>query len=88
MHVKQRFPNFFSGFTPSEHDVYSLQELKNLDFVKRWMSNKTFHQFSISVGRRELAYLMCELDGGKEFWVIAYLKDFEGFELPNWEKKK
>lgn len=36
MKVKRRFPNFFSGFEETEHEVNTLEELLELDWIKAY----------------------------------------------------
>lgn len=34
MKIRRRYPNFFSGFEETEHEVNSLEELKNISWIK------------------------------------------------------
>jgi hypothetical protein len=83
MKVVQRFPNFFSGFTPEKYEVATLEELKKLPFVEKWINKDNFYRLSISRSHRPQALLMCELDEGQSFWAIAFLTEHNGFDLPN-----
>ena len=88
MKIVQRFPNFFSGFTPEKYEVSSLEELKEIPFIKRWINSEKFYRLSISRSDKDQALLMCELNEGQEFWAIAFLTQHEGFDLPIWKKNQ
>lgn len=80
IHVKQRFPNFFSGFTPVEKSISTLQELQEIDFVARWINNPKFDKLSLGPG-----ILMAEMNNGS-YWAIAFLKgDTASLNLPRWK---
>jgi len=34
MKVKRRYPNYFSGFDETEHEINTLEELKEIDWIK------------------------------------------------------
>jgi hypothetical protein len=36
MKIKRRFPNFFSGFEETEHEVNSLNELLEIEWIKNY----------------------------------------------------
>lgn len=36
MKIKRRFPNYFSGFEETEHEVNSKKELLNIDWIKNY----------------------------------------------------
>ena len=38
MRIKRRFPNFFTGFEETEHEVTSKEELLELDWVKHLLT--------------------------------------------------
>ena len=42
MRLKRRFPNFFSGFEETEHEVNTLDELLEIPWVKAYSENPKF----------------------------------------------
>ena len=88
MIVKQYFPSFFVGFNPKVNEVNSIEELFDLDYIKRASKLPGFYRFSYDhwEGDNRLT-LMCEEDYGKKWYVIAYIYQFreiEVGELPKW----
>lgn len=78
MKVKRRFPNYFTEFEETEHEINSKEELLELDWIKqlknddRWVglyySPKTFNDnpdYLMSLFRRG--------DGKISYFVIGYL---------------
>lgn len=87
-HFKQHYPNFCEGFESEEKDFETLEELKEIETVKKWIGEKYFYRLSISSHfhqRYTQHLLMAELKNGNEWWVIGYLK--EPVELPKFEAK-
>lgn len=87
MKVKERCPNFVAHDPDDlrESDFNSVEELHNIDWIKRWITDPGFYRLSVR-GSRDL---MCEYDGGKRFYFIARLED-NSVGLPQWvrpEKK-
>jgi hypothetical protein len=85
-HFKQHYPNFCEGFESEEKDFETIEELKEIETIKRWMADRDFHRLSLSsTYRPEFSQhcLMAELNGGKNWWVIGYLKD--AVDLPKFD---
>ncbi len=80
-HLKQRFPNFFSGFTPAEYDFDTLEEMLEFPFVKNWTSKDDFLRLSKSRMNSKQQLLMVELTDGT-FWAIGFLTDSYDLNLP------
>jgi len=80
--LKQRFPNFFSGFIPKEYDFDTIEELLDIPFVKRWMEMPKFFRLTKSRMKSSQQILMCELNEGKEFWAIGWLYNSYDLDLP------
>lgn len=83
--VKRHIPGFTSTDSSEEttFTVGSLEELKELSFVKNFTCSKDFHQLSVSRGWGGRS-LMAELNGGESFYVIAHLPDDEELDLKDW----
>lgn len=87
--VKRRFPNFFTGFEETEHVVKNKEELENIEWVRKFIENETFHTLAISDDGYGYPMLMVfnnydeEYNGCKEWWVIGYI--IEGDNLDNLE---
>lgn len=81
---KQHIPAFVDGQEPVETVVESQDELLALPCVSAWRAEgNRFHRFSLADDR----YLMAELNGGQEFWVVGYiLGGRDRLSLPTWVK--
>jgi hypothetical protein len=72
MNKIQRYrPACFSGYEDESASFNSLDELIKIEWIASWKEDKDFHKFSIS---RE-QWLMCELKGGTEWWVVGYFHE-------------
>lgn len=81
MKVAQHIPGWADGIPPESGEAETTAELLSQPWVVRWTEHPKFHRWSQSAyGDRWL--LMCELNEGREWWVIAYL-DAEP-DLPVW----
>lgn len=85
--VRQRYPNFITGFPATVVDFDTLDELNEVPFIKRWVSEPTFVKLSLSG-----TLLMAE-KSDHTFWAVAYLKNLQGepsdlsdLGLPVWVK--
>lgn len=66
---------------PPEFDCVDTAAVLALDWVLRWRSMDGFYRYSVS----DSAYLMAELKGGDEFYVIGIRVSGEPFTgLPEW----
>ncbi len=78
---RQHIPGFVDGFNSFEFDFDTIEELLEHPWIKKWKNieniGKPFHRFFISEN-----LLICEMDGGKERWVLGYIKHPELIELP------
>jgi hypothetical protein len=83
--VTQHLPGYVDTKDgPEHHAVLNTRELLALPFIARWREGPEFHRFSIS---RERDLLLCELNGGRRWWVMAYLtadNPTELLDLPVW----
>ena len=76
-------PAYFSGFDEEDATVRELSDLLAIPWVASWTHLPNFHRFSIAD-----QHLMAELDGGKEFWGVAYFPDGKpALSLPEWESR-
>jgi hypothetical protein len=72
MNKIQRYrPACFSGYEDEHASFNSLDELMKIEWIASWKDHTDFYQFSIS---RE-QWLMCEVKGGTEWWVIGYFHE-------------
>jgi len=77
MKLKRRFPNYFSGFEETEHEVNSYDDLMNIG----WVKNITHYKFpgddfvrlaySPSSSPEYPSHLMAVNE--KSFWVVGYI---------------
>lgn len=90
--LRRRFPNFVSGFPETEHEILSEQQFHKIDWIANISKQKDFYRFSQNdmggcYPGSKLA-LMVELNEGKNFFVIGYIKSKEKIEwLPEWKRK-
>jgi hypothetical protein len=100
MRVRQHIPSFFEGFEPRRTYVFNTEDLEGLEFIRHWSEEQMFHRFAVhrhyfhrhGHGEDEDVHLMlAEFDGGKQWWVIAYLEGDDSLEIlakyPEWEVK-
>jgi hypothetical protein len=77
MKLKRRFPNFFTGFEETEHEVNSLEDLHNIDWIKHLneIPNWLGLYYSPSGSATGPNYLMSLTQGEDEvvYFVIGYL---------------
>lgn len=82
MIVKRRYPNYFSGFEETEYNFKTVDELKEIDFIKGFMESPGFTKLSIAKSTVNISYshLMAEYnnDGKHTWWAIAYFPDGYG----------
>jgi hypothetical protein len=78
MIVKRRFPNFFSGFESTEHQVSTLDELLEIDWIKAYddIPNHLGMYYSPKSGKSSPDLLMSLVrgeDGKVIFFVVGYI---------------
>src|ERR1700722_13496695 len=72
--IKQRFPNFMTGFASEVFTFDTIDQLEKASFISRWMNNEKFYQLSISPSNMGQKTLMVELTDNS-FWAIGYIKN-------------
>lgn len=77
---KQHIPPFVDGYEPQIFQFEKLEDLLSYDLVARNKEREDFHQFSLSDN-----YLMVEYKNGDEWWVLGFIDDISGLELPKWQ---
>ena len=82
MKIKQYMPNYFDGFPLEEAEFESVEELRKIPFVKRWIEGPHFERFSLNCSKSSVA-LMAELREGKEWWVVGFISGGKP-DLPRW----
>lgn len=95
MRVRQHIPNFAEGFEPEKTYVFTADELERLEFIHNWTQHQMFYRFAVHrhYYRHEddIHLMLAEFDGGKEWWVIAYLEGEDSLKIlakyPEWEAK-
>ena len=92
--IKQHIPGFVSGYDPVTAKFETLNDLLNIDFVKRWAKDReewtdAFYQISMDENYGVI-YLMAELSGGFKWYVVGYITgiDKNDLGLPQWKAKK
>jgi hypothetical protein len=81
MKIKRRFPNYFSGFPETEHEVSNYEEFVNIDWIKNATEMSGHHVLayskSNSADRPHLLMTFSGYDekygGCKNWFVIGYL---------------
>lgn len=84
-------PGYVSGYESVVDCVATQEQLLSLPYVATWARDPRFHRFSVSLSRypdiSRDAHLICELNGGGEWWVVAIIEDGETFGLPIWDSE-
>lgn len=83
MRVVEYWPNFVErgDEAPLIVSFETLDELLAVPFVAQWKDSPNFYRFSVSD-----EWLMAELRGGREWWVVAKLPDGFPEGLPKWDR--
>jgi hypothetical protein len=95
MKIRQHIPSFCvdaRNESPLDTDFNNLQELMEIDYIKRWTEYERFHQFSISkyedpMTGSSVYCLIGELKNQQnEWWVVGYLHgdNVDNLDLPDW----
>ena len=66
---------------PEPLEYETLQDILDMDFIKRFLSREDFYKFS-----RSGNHLMLELRDGYEWHVVATIENIEALDLPEWDK--
>lgn len=84
MIVTRYRPAYFTGFPDEQVTVGTLADLMTVPWVAQWTEISTFHRFSVGdyYGK---GLLMCELDEGQTWWVVAILDSTDNLGLPRWQ---
>lgn len=102
MKIRRRYPNYFSGFEETEHEVKTLKDVKEIDWVKQWSEDDMFHSYAGSDNLLMTVMMYDEKYGGcKSWWVIGHIIDgtaedlglkhymeYSGHHLDDCEKSK
>ena len=93
MRVRQHIPSFVDGVEPAKTYVFNAEALEKLEFIHRWSEQQMFYRFAVHRNYFDDMHLMlAEFDGGKHWWVIAYLKGDDSLKIlakyPEWENPK
>lgn len=79
--IRQHVPGFVDGVEPNVVAFDTLEQLLAIPFVKRWTDSERFYRLSVN----DEVYLIAEFNGGREWWVVGYLRDPVPF-LPEWDR--
>jgi hypothetical protein len=85
-HIVKHYPSFCDMGKPKEAYFNTTEELLKIKWVKSFSDDPTFFKFALDEGT-----LMALYKGGKEWWVVGFVKYRKGIELPrviNYEGKK
>ena len=89
MILTRRFPNYFTGFEETTHQVNNMEEMLAIDWVKNASEVDKFKRFSLSFhpamgGFPAQNHLMAEYEGGDVYFVIGRFDATPDF-LPAWK---
>ncbi len=79
MKIKRRFPNFFEGFEETEHEVNSLKELLEIDWIKAYdeipghMGVYYSSASSLLDGAPDLLMSLTRHNGKVVYFVVGYI---------------
>lgn len=82
MLFKQYIPNFVTGTIPQEKEFNTLEELMQIDCLKRMSESPYFHRFSIQKDPTR-AFLMVEYIDS--YYVAGFIENLQSIDLPDWE---
>lgn len=76
MKVKRRFPNYFTGFEETEHEVNDYQDLISIDWIKDLNTHPTSMGMYYSPNERGGPDYLMHLFKGKDkvlYFVVGYI---------------
>ena len=83
----RHYPSWATGFPDLSTTASTMEEMLSIPWVRSWTEAPNFVRFSISLASLDgevYHNLMCELDGGASWWVLAHL-DGRPDWLPIWD---
>jgi len=93
--AKQHIPGF--AFDPRDEPpplehAATIDALLEIRWIKSWREHPKFFRYVVSRDYSDVAHarhlLMVELDGGRTWWVLAFLTDDPILsELPDWDEQ-
>lgn len=86
MLIRKYAPNFIVGFEEPDVTIEpTLQALKSISFIKRWVDRPDYHRLCQSSSDSGVQWIMVELKEGG-FWVIARVLEgnLADLGLPEW----
>lgn len=88
MHFRQHVPGYVDGVDPADFDFAGKEGLLAHPEVARWTQDDytgkgPFSGFALSRHGEE-TLLMATYDEGLHWWVVGYLTDAAGLDLPAW----
>ena len=82
MKVKRRFPNYVVGFEETTHEFKTIDDLKEIDWIKLWLNRKDDAILAYESNTLMVVYNNDSKYGGfKKWWVIGILIDFDATQL-------
>ena len=75
----QHFPAFCEGFKPEIVEFDTVDDLRNIKWVKSWETNKHFYKWAKSNNK-----LMALMEEGKTWFVVGKIEKPELIDLPEW----
>lgn len=84
-----RYKPTFVDFADDEKNKFhfeSKQELLDIPFVKKFSEENNFVGYALSPDSKKTA-LMAVYDDGYKWWVIGFIEDVSGIDLPEWKSK-
>lgn len=73
--IKQYRPSFFSGFEIQQNRFETLEQLLNIEWVKKFSKYENFYRYSIDLAEHyETSHtLMAEYKNGNEWWIVGFI---------------
>lgn len=90
--ITQHLPAYFSGFELEENEFDTIEELLDIEWIKRWSIQPEFYQYSLGFREPiERIHLIAEIDGGKTWWVVGRIVSIDNYEylinkIPKWHE--
>lgn len=81
---RRHYPGWATGFPARQAHASSMAEMLRIPWVRSWTKAPDFARFSVSSDGPADHCLMCELDDGATWWVLAYM-DTRPDWLPEWD---
>ncbi|MCP4569141.1 MAG: hypothetical protein GY841_16320 [FCB group bacterium] len=87
MNIQQYFPSFFEGFKAENVEFSTVEELKEIPWVKKWVEDEQFSHLA-KWGTALMAAMRAKDAAGQNLiFVVGFIENPDDCDLPEWGEK-